>query len=309
MDGLAQELRRLRARRGLDTDRLADQLGPALRRLVGLTGAETDAEVRDLVTAALNRLPRDLPDDLCLAFLAGMGVHPDARGPVLEQRLEWVAQELHVSPRTARRRLDQAIDRVADLPEPGGSAPERLAPPDWRLAALRTRLSLGAGTASAVEEREIVAAVDGLAEVTVSARFPRHGTSPDSPHGVDLVPLHGAESVSVQRVTDTYFRHRVRFASPLDLGQRHVFALRVGVPPGQPLRPRYVFRPLRHCGRFSLDLSFDRDRPARVWTVPGMPNGAVEDLPGDPLGPVGPGAYRIEFTGLRPGFAYGLGWD
>ncbi|WP_155989124.1 hypothetical protein [Nocardiopsis sp. CNT312] len=308
MDGLAQELRRLRARRGLDTDRLADQLGPVLRRLVGLTGGETDTEARGLVTAALRRLPRELPDDLRLAFLAGMGVHPDARGPVLEQRLEWVAHELHVSPRTARRRLDQAIDRVADLPEPGVGS-ERLAPPDWKLAALRTRLSLGAGTASAVEEREIVAAVDGLDEITVSARVPRHGTGPGSPHGVDLVPLHGAESVSVQRVTDTYFRHRVRFGSPLDAGQRHVFALRVGVPAGQPLRPRYVFRPLRHCGRFRLDLSFARDRPDRVWTVPGVPNGAVEDLTGDPLAPAGPGAYRIEFTALRPGFAYGLGWD
>ncbi|WP_121179833.1 hypothetical protein [Nocardiopsis sp. Huas11] len=300
----------MRARRGLDADEPADLVGPALRELAGLVGGEPADEVRRLVTVALRDLLRELPDDLCLAFLAGMGVHPDVRAPVLERRLEWVAQELHISPRTARRRMDQAIERVAahSAPERPRDRPE-FGPPDWRLAALRTRLSLGAEGATAVEEREIIAAVDDLDQVVVSAQVPRHGTERGTPHDVGLDLLHGAESVSCERVTETYFRHHIRFAQALRAGQRHVFAVRVSVPQGQPMRPQYVFRPLRRCDHFRLDVAFGSERPRAVWVVPGVPHGVVEDLTREFLEPVDRSAYQAEFTGLRPGLAYGLRWD
>ncbi|GHC92127.1 hypothetical protein GCM10007079_40400 [Nocardiopsis terrae] len=306
MGVLADELRRLQARRGIRGDHPERLVGPHLARMVGLTGAESPTEVRRMVIATLRELSRDLPQDLRLAFLAGLGVHPDADAPVLGRRLEWVARELYTSARTARRYLDQAVEHVeseAVTPVPGPG----YVPPGWWLAGLRTTLRLGAHGVESFEEREIVATVDDLEQVVVSAHLPRAEPGDETPQELELELVSGACSVTRERPTPTYFRHHVRLPRPLALGERHVFTVSLRVPSQQGFTPRYVFRPLRRCDRFSLVVRFTDQPPPRAWRVPGVPHGAVDDLPRDPLVPID-GGYSTDFTALRPGLAYGLRW-
>lgn len=312
MGAFAEELRRLQSRRGIraaDPERL---VGPRLTRMTGLSGTESAPEVRRAVAATLWELSRGLPQDLRLAFLAGLGVHPQAEAPVLERRLEWVAWELHISPRTARRYLDQAVEQVeaeVDLPTP---APGYV-PPGWWLAGLRTTLRVGSKGIEALEEREIVATVDDLDRVMVSAQIPRgeeRSTTapvPQGPQELGVELVSGGLSVSTERPTATYFRHYVRLPRPLSLGERHGFTLRLRVPPRQSFKPQYLFRPLRRCDRFGLVVRFDDRGPGLVWSVPGVPNGVVDDLDRVPVDP-GEEGYSVEFSGLRPGLAYGLRW-
>ncbi|QRN80144.1 MAG: hypothetical protein JK586_00105 [Nocardiopsis sp. BM-2018] len=306
MGEFADELRRLQARRGIRADRPERLVGPRLAATAGLTGAENPAEVRRMVIATLRELSRDLPQDLRLAFLAGLGAHPDADAPVLERRLEWVARELYTSTRTARRYLDQAVEHVeADSPAPAPGP--GYVPPGWWLAGLRTTLRLGPHGVESFEEREIVATVDDLEQVVVSAHLPRAGEGVETPQELELKLGSGALSVTRERPSPTYFRHHVRLSRPLALGERHVFTVNLRIPPQQGFKPQYVFRPLRRCDRFGLSVLFTGQRPPQVWRVPGVPHGAVDDLPRDPVAP-GDGGYSAEFTGLRPGLAYGLRW-
>jgi hypothetical protein len=54
-----------------------------------------------------------LPDDLSTAALAAFGLHPEAQDRSLEGRTLWLASQIDRDPRTARRRIDTAIDLLA----------------------------------------------------------------------------------------------------------------------------------------------------------------------------------------------------
>lgn len=314
MDDLRAEIKRLRPGRGIHATDLISRLGGELRSLAGIRDSASRAEALKTLLSVLEGWAQDLPDDMRLAFLAALGAHPRAPFPTLERRMEWAANELGgVSIRTVHRRVDDAVDRVvAELPattpadRDGGYAPG-----GWYLASLRTTLCLDGEAPEALEDREVVSTVDGLEEVLVSGRIPREDASDADAHSLDLRILFGGSEVLRKRPTDSYFQHFIRLPRPLGYGERHTLSVAVRIPPGQPMHPRYIYYPLRRCDAFELRLRFDRrHEPGRVWQIPGLPRGVVDEYAASDalVRPDTAGEIRLDFHGLQPGFGYGARW-
>lgn len=132
---LTQELKVLRRGRGVHSDRIGRRLGPELRRVCSVSDSDDEPDVRDKLTGFLDALAGQLPTDLGLCFIAAFGLEPDVRLPFYQQRLEWAAARLCREVRTVRRRVDQSIERAAEVAQhprhrPRVGAAQRTSSPD-----------------------------------------------------------------------------------------------------------------------------------------------------------------------------------
>src|SRR5712691_1221885 len=105
---LMLELKTLRKGRALYGPNLSERVGPALRELCGVLDGDRPIDARRKITERLERLGRELPEDLRVSVMAALAVHPDARQPFYQDRVRWVAGHLRRDERTARRRVDEA---------------------------------------------------------------------------------------------------------------------------------------------------------------------------------------------------------
>jgi hypothetical protein len=110
---LVSDLKRVRRGRGVLTSRVDKQIGQALRTLADVSTEDGPAEIRAKVARWLGDLADDLPDDLRAAALAAFAVASDARQPLYKDRVELVATRIGRDARTARRRIDEAIEQLA----------------------------------------------------------------------------------------------------------------------------------------------------------------------------------------------------
>ncbi|TDC17133.1 hypothetical protein [Actinomadura bangladeshensis] len=317
MDELVRELKRLRGGRGVHAEDLSRRVGPQLRALAGAAERAGTAELRRRLAAELTAIADGLPDDLRLAFLAALALHPDARHRLAEDRMDWLAARLDRGVRTARRRADEAIRAVAEraAARTGASAPLDGAggvPDGWHLAALRSIVRLDGPAVSVTEERDVVAETGGLDRIALST-----GVPPGSGHAREDVRfeaevLAGGTLELAERLTPTYFRHVVRLPRPLERRERHRVTVSYTFPPGRRIHPRYMFQSTRLCAQFELQLRFGAaHRAGKVWRIDGLPRGMVDDFT-DPaaLVPLDHfGEVRFDFTGLRTGLAYGARWE
>jgi hypothetical protein len=104
----------------------------------------------------------------------------------------------------------------------------------------------------------------------------------------------------------------VALPKPLPAGGVHEYALRLRMPPGQPVRDYYVVIPHRRCDEVEMRLRFQPDRvPRRLWRVTGAPVRVVDDAQpsGELLAPDAAGEIRLGFSRPRMGFAYGVQWS
>ncbi len=120
MSDFSDELQRLRRGRGVMATDLEARIGPVLRTRAAIGDSDRPQQVRARFTAYATGLARSLPEDLGLAFSVGLALHPDARFRFLEQRMEWLANELSRDVRTARRRFDEAVILLDTSNERGG---------------------------------------------------------------------------------------------------------------------------------------------------------------------------------------------
>lgn len=304
---LREEIMRLRGRRGVWGADLTEIMGGELARRAGLTGTEDTVRTRERIIGVLTDLAEDLPQDLALVFLGFLAVHEKARHPTLSARVEWLSDQFprHVSTRTLWRWFDRALDHIGD--DERAVSDGGFAPPGWYLASLDTTLDLTGDTPVATERRRVVSTREGLDRTVVSFHVPRSTTDRKKPHGLLVEVLGGAVEAEPEQVGDEYFRHHVRFPRPLTRGEHHELVVRVRIPRGQPMRPEYVFRPLRRCDRFDLCVRFGDAVPARVRRVDGVPPGARPGRDAAPL--LDSGELRMGFGPLRPGLGYGAVWD
>jgi hypothetical protein len=107
------ELKRVRRGRGLLASRVDQHTGRALRTLAEVSDDDGPAEIRVKVVRWLLALADDLPDDLRAAAVTAFAVAPDARQPLYKDRVELVAKRIGRDARTARRRIDEAIEQIA----------------------------------------------------------------------------------------------------------------------------------------------------------------------------------------------------
>ncbi|MFB9926915.1 hypothetical protein ACFORO_19560 [Amycolatopsis halotolerans] len=290
---LVRELKSLRKGRGVHAGRIGERIGPTLRVLCGVTEDDGPVAIREKLVARLTGLAEQLPGDMRLATVAAFALTADVRMPLYRDRVGWAAPRIDRDARTVRRRVDEAIDQLAELVVTIPLRPDGA----WHTAELHVVVTLDRPQHEVLEQYRIVADHDGLHELDfASPAFELRG-----PLDVDV--LYGG----TLRAGGTA-RGRLSLAppEPLAKGDTHAFAMRYRLPRPQVLRS-YVVRELEQpCDLFDLRVRFARYRiPRQVWTLR------------DVTGPRGGHQQRVDRAGeihqrfqrLLPGRSYGARWD
>jgi hypothetical protein len=181
----------------------------------------------------------------------------------------------------------------------------------WYVASFAASLRMDTPQPEAIEDRVVVATVDGIRELATSISVPRHRDDPAPEHALDAELIYGGSLRLSDQPSESYFRNIIALAKPLKEGQRHRYRLCLRIPPGQRMAPHYVYMPFQRTDHFELRVRFDPERlPARIWALSGTPPVVIyEDPPdGAVLAPDRFGEIRVEFHGLRIGLGYGVRW-
>ena len=297
---LVRELKSLRKGRGVLAGRIGDRVGPTLRATCGVTEGDAPGAIRRKVSARLSELAGRLPADLRLATLAAFAIDDEARLPLYQDRVHWAAVRMDRDPRTVRRRVDEAIDHLAELAADVPRSGSHGQPDGWRTTELHVVLTLDRPHPEVIERHRVVADRDGLRELALTPPLPL-----DRP-GLDVRVLYGG--TLVDRSTPT-----LALPSPVDGGGSHDFAIRFRPPAAHPLRSHFVHVPRHPVDLLDLRIRFG-DAPApppRVWVL----NGAHRHDGADPADhghqhPVDQaGEIHLGFRHLVPGLAYGVRWE
>ena len=328
---VVEGLRRLRKGRGIFADDLDDRVRPEFAELFGAS-EDTGSALRDKLVEYLEELAVGLPGSLQRAASLSLNLPPAERTENLQQRLERLAEELYCDDRTARRRMDEAFDRMADYAARGGgpAAGGMHTAQGWYVDVFDAVLRLDLDHPEAIERRTIVATAATLDRVETAVDVPRHphreGGGASGVTGVSGASgVSGADGTALVREivfggieagrgrdSSTHFRTTVLLPRTLRKGDRHTYGIMARIPPGQTMVPRYVYVPYGFCRYFTLLVRFHPDRlPGRVWTHNGSPHSAVNDgLPGETLLVLDrANEVRAEFRNLVSGCAYGIQWQ
>lgn len=308
---IAAELRLLRKGRGVYAHDLAERVGPALREVCGISG-DDPVEIRTKLVERLARLGDGLPDDLRIAVAGALALDPEARHHFLKDRVRWVATQIARDDRTARRRVDEGIARIAEVAAgPGNAVPPPRSGESWYIDRFDALLRMDRPEPEAFERRRIVAEEDGLHEIVVAMSLPREGGDESRSRDLLVEILYGGVRLRRERASASEFRFVMELPVPLRSGEHHEYGLRFRIPPSQPMRPHYVFVPSRRCDTFDLRVRFDQDHPPNlVWRVSDAFHRAIDDAePTDDLLNVdAAGEVRVRFHGLSTALGYGVQW-
>jgi hypothetical protein len=306
---LAEELQGLCRGRGVHAPGIDRLVGEALREVCGIDPADGPDTVRAKLSGWVTGVVEEFPAELRMDVLVPLALHDQAQHRFLADRIAWLAAEQDRGVRTIRRRIKAGLDRVVETAV-SRPAPRPAADEEWHVAEFDALLRLDGPTVVCTERRTVVADRAGLDELTWSITIPA-ATPNGPPGGLDVEVLQGVELVGSEQPSARRFLMRLRLPRPLDVGQRHQFALQVRLPLGQPMRPTYVFWPERHCERFHLVVRFPRHRPPEtVWRVDGAFHRDTDDLlpTDDRLTPNAIGEIDVEFDRPRRGRGYGVQW-
>lgn len=303
---LVRELKSLRKGRGLLAGRIEERVGPGLRAACEVTDGDGMLVVRQKVAARLVELADQLPDDLRIATYAAFAIGPEARLPLYQDRVHWAATRVDRDPRTVRRRVDEAINQLAEM---ASSAPVHATGAQvdsWHTTELRVAAGLDRQQPDVLEQRRVIANQDGLRELdlAVSLRTARRDLEVEVVYGGTLLER-GMEASD-----------RIGFAlmlpKPLSRGESHDFAVRFRLPSAQAMRPYLVCLPRRRCELFDLRVRFGQQRvPPRVWMLHGAFQRDVSDpvCHGHQHQVDRAGEIHMRFRHLTPGLAYGARWE
>lgn len=308
MDGrteLVRELKSLRKGRGLFGGRVEERIGPSLRAECGVSDGDRLVAIRQKVAARLTELAEHLPADMRLATLAAFAINAEARLPLYQDRVDWAAARIDREARTVRRRVDEAIQQLADLATGAAPGPADEPVDNWHTTELHVAATLDQARPEILERRRIIAGQDDLREVDLAVSLPlkRHELAADALYGGSLLDR-GMEASG-------RFGFTLVLPHPLSRGDFHDFAVRFRLPAPDAMRPHLVCVPRRPCDLFDLRVRFDRDQaPAQVRLLDGAFQHDVTDpwyrgrrYPVDRAGEI-----HMRFRQLTPGMAYGARW-
>ncbi|MGW0582871.1 hypothetical protein ACWD25_44740, partial [Streptomyces sp. NPDC002920] len=182
----------------------------------------------------------------------------------------------------------------------------------WYTESVSTRLRLDTATPEAIERRVVVSTCDGLRAVPVAVSVPRRSGDTAPAHGLEISVVRGGRLEQGEHRYESYFERRLVLPAPLAAGHRHLYALRLRIPPAQSMAPHFVHVPLTRSEHFRLEVHFDRANPPRtVWQLAGVPTAVIyQQSPGTPaLHPDDRGVVAAEFGAMRVGYGYGLCWQ
>jgi hypothetical protein len=297
---LVQELKTLRKGRGL-AGRVENRVGPRLRSACSVADDDGLVAIREKVSGRLSELAAHLPDDLRLAALAAFAICAEARQPLYQDRVRWAASRVDRDPRTVRRRVDEAIDLLAELATGSLAAPVASPADRWHTASLAVAMVLDQPQPSVLEQRRIVAGQDGLSSLDLAISLP------SGREDLDVTVLYGGTLVDRGMEATDRWGYGLELPRPLSRGESWEVAL-LFRPPS--LRPYLVSVPRHTCDQFDLRVRFGQNRPHQVWALDGAFQRDVSD-PGyrgrrhevDPAGEL-----HLRFQHLTPGMAYGARW-
>lgn len=309
---LCNELKALRKGRGLSVPPPPAALGPAVRVVCGISPDDAPASTHRKVVARMRELAATLPGDLRVAVLAAFGLHEDATAKFLKERVLSAAQMLERDERTARRRIDEAIERLAELAATSTDLASPAASPGhrWHTEELRVALLVDGPMVDAFVFRRIVAGENGIEELdlalTLSAAARQGEPVRESEFEIDAFyggALTGRTMESKERI-----RLALRLPAPLRRDQRHDFLLRTRA---KLSAPYYVSVPRQPCELFDLHVRFAGEPPAKTGRLAEIFQQDASDnlVEGTPLELDASGALHTEFRTLQRGFAYGVRWQ
>ena len=309
---LVDELKVLRRGYGVEEPAMPAKLGHAVRTVCGVAHDDSAAAVRHKVRNALTELTERLPCDLGAMARTALGL--DGTATVrYEERLERLAEEMDRNPRTARRRIDGVLERLAELAL--DSVPRRTCiacQVPWHTVRLQVAMLLTGPSAEVFETRRIVAHEPGLAEIghSVTIVRPPRWTGSISPLDLGIDVLRGAALGTPVPQGPRSLGLPLQLPRPLDEGEEHEFSFRIRLK--QPFEPYYVCTPRYPCERFDLTIRFAPDRlPKQMWLLDNeLPLAVADPWPHrKPLRVDQVGEVRVEFRDLEPNRSSGIGWE
>jgi len=310
-DELAGELKAFRKGRAAHHPHFVQRLGSRLRRLTGISEADPVPTARTKLQDWVERSMSDQPRDLLMAALVGFALYPEAQQETLVERQQWFARQRDFHPRTARRRMDEALDAIL-VAVRNGAGPEPVgAASDWRVRSFEAVLQLTTDGPKLMERRVIEFLTPDLDEILCQLSVPRVDGAIPPERGLHVETVFGVQIVDREQPSDDHFQYRLRLPRPFRVGEQHEYAMTFQIPPGQRMANHYVMQPLTPCDRFTLIVRFDLDRvPGTVWVLDEVAPRVVDsDRPsGTMLSPDRLGELRRTFHNLRQGFAYGVKW-
>jgi Helix-turn-helix domain len=182
----------------------------------------------------------------------------------------------------------------------------------WYIRSFVALLRMDTDPPEAQEHRIVVATADGLTELTTAVSVPRHPADSSSSHRLEVELLHGGLLQLREQPWETYFRNMIVLPRALRVGEQHEYALRLRVPPGQPMAAHYVHVPHRRSDYFELRVRFHLDRlPRAVWMLPGVPTAVIYQRSPfrQTLVPNLAGEVHVKFRQLQVGLGYGVCWQ
>lgn len=308
LDDLVDGLKALRKGRGLFVTNIAERVRPALCEICGITDQDGPAEIRGKVARRLENLACTLPADLRVAAMAAFAITQEARLPLYQDRVEWTAARINRDPRTARRRIDDAIHQLAQQataqPQLQGQADTTLSPP-WHTSEMRMVLTLDGEYPQAIERRRVVADRDEVTKLDFANAGDLSGAVSDGP-GIAVSLLFGG----IWLDTGTGRAHVLHLPRMLHRGEAHEYGLRHQVPGGEVRQTRIVCVPSARFDHFELRIRFGREhQPHRIWLLDNPPHGMADAIvPARELLADAAGEVCLTFDDLVPGCAYGARW-
>jgi hypothetical protein len=311
-EDVVAEFHSLRKGRGVNAGGLDRRIGARLRELITLVGGT--AAPRHTIVETLSRLAAGLSDDLRTALLASLGISAETRQlPIFEDRVSWLASQLHCAPRTALRRIATAEQLLAEeVVREIQRLRRRLpaAPNGWYLRELRTVLRLDTPTPESYEQRRIVSTQEGLAEIMAWLNVP--GTPEHPRPTITGEVIYGGQLIRRQEPARNRFQFIIRLPQPMRIGEEHEYGLLLRVGDGQSMRTHYIFTPEYECQLFDLRVRFGSTHPPRwVRRVDGEPvrvfDGAqpYDDL----IFPDKTGEIHLRFPNPTLYLGYGVQWQ
>lgn len=311
---LVGEFARLRRGWGLDAGNLESRLGPGLTTLFEVAPGTDDRRVRDRILTEVRRLSSGFPQEFRDALRFGLGAEPGTQASSLTGRIALLSKTLRFSERTARRRVEDAFDRLAEEAAAQGEQPrDQAEDPDtgWHLRRLEALLRLDTSAPEVFERRTVMSQRDGLKQISARLSLPRNFDGGPEDLKLYAEVQYGAVIRAWERQGEAHFRYILELPRVLQRGDEHTYTLVFRTPVDQPIRPHFAFVPLVPCETFQLRVRFHQDRlPAAVWRFHRLAPRILNDrlVPGEPLKLDDANEVALEFTRLDQGYGYGIAW-
>jgi predicted secreted protein len=307
--GLREELRALCRGWALHRKNLHTLVGNEVARWAIVPHNAADQDVRRQLTAAIDALiPHGLDADEVRAVRVALALDPACSFPSLKVRTECLASTRNVSARTMRRRMEDALGRLAHLAVTCADEDSE----GWTLKRISALVRLDRAAPLVIERRTIVATVDGLTRIDARFSLPCEPGTPTHARDLAAEVMHGAQMGSEHRDGLGHFRYELDLPDPLARGEEITYTMAFRVVDGLPIRPYYAVVPTTPCLSLLATVRFSCARPpSAAWRIDGVHHRVLSDplTPGsDVLELNSAGEVTVSFTGLKPSFGYGVGW-